>query len=109
MFAPTAYLRWAARFYGNVEFDLASSGTTPLPIAELGVPDSLDDPRAWDRLKAHVARYNGVPLEEALPAMGTTHALWLAYASLLSPGDEALVESPTYEPMLRIAHGSIAR
>ncbi len=40
-----------------------------------------------------------------LPTLGVTHALWLAFASLLERGDEVLVESPCYEPMWRIPEG----
>src|ERR1700677_4833249 len=107
MFAPTRYLDWARRFYGQVRFDLATSGIPPVPSAELGAFDALalDDVTAWPRLREAIARYNDVPAEEAIAALGTTHALWLAYASLTSPGDEVLVEPPAYEPLARIAEG----
>jgi aspartate/methionine/tyrosine aminotransferase len=108
-YRPTEYLRWAMRHYGRVAFDLASSGIPAVPLTELGVPASLEDPRAWDRLRAAVARYNGVDEAEVLPAMGTSHALWTAYAALLAPGDEALVEHPVYEPLVRAAEGQGAR
>ena len=97
------------RFYGRVEHDLASSGMTAVPIAELGPVPDLDDVGAWGRLRAKIAAYNGVPASEVLPSFGTTHALWTAYASLLCPGGEVLVERPTYEPMYRIAEGLGAR
>jgi aspartate/methionine/tyrosine aminotransferase len=111
MFAPTRYLDWARRFYGQVRFDLATSGIPPVPAAELGAFDALalDDVTAWPRLREAIARYNDVPAEEAIAALGTTHALWLAYASLTSPGDEVLVEAPGYEPIARIAEGVGAR
>jgi aspartate/methionine/tyrosine aminotransferase len=105
VFAPTAYLRWAMRFYGRVEHDLASSGMTAVPLGDLGAIPPLDDVGAWERLRDRIAAYNGVSASEVLPALGTTHALWTAYASLLGPGDEVLVERPTYEPMYRIAEG----
>ncbi|MGO8994727.1 MAG: pyridoxal phosphate-dependent aminotransferase [Polyangiaceae bacterium] len=122
MFGATAYLRWAMRFYGHVEFDLATSGMTPAPMdlwsgpvhgstgAALPLGDlHLEDASAWGRLREHIARHNGVPASEALPTLGATHALWTAYASLLAPGDEVLVEHPTYEPIYRIAEGVGAR
>ena len=108
MFAPTAYLRWARRFYGRVAFDLATSGMLPAPMRELRA-EPLGDTDAWDPLREKIARYNGVPFDEVLPTMGTTHALWTAYTSLLAPGDEAIVERPTYEPMYRIPEGLGAR
>jgi len=105
MFTPTRYLTWARRFYGQVPYDLASSGMTVLPLAELGLPATLDDPAAWGAMRGRIAKYNAVTPEEAVPALGTSHALWLAYASLLEPGDELLLETPSYEPMWRIAEG----
>jgi aspartate/methionine/tyrosine aminotransferase len=111
MYAPTRYLSWARRFHGRARIDLASSGIPGVPLAELGVPDSerLDDPRGWERLREAIARYNAVPAEECVAALGTSHALWLAYAALTNPGDEVLVESPTYEPLIRAAEGVGAR
>jgi aspartate/methionine/tyrosine aminotransferase len=67
------------------------------------------DPNAVARLREAIAVYNDVPTEEAIAALGTTQALWLAYASLTSPGDEVLVEDPAYEPLVRIAEGVGAR
>jgi aspartate/methionine/tyrosine aminotransferase len=111
MFAPTRYLEWARRFYGQVRFDLATSGIPGVPATELGTPDPAhaDDPTAWPGLRDAVAAYNDVPAGEAIAALGTTHALWLAYASLTSPGDDVLVETPAYEPLVRIAEGVGAR
>jgi aspartate/methionine/tyrosine aminotransferase len=109
MFRPTQYLRWARRFYGRVPFDLASSGMTRVLESELGPLRDLDDPHGWEALRGAIARYNDVPKDEAIAALGTTHALWVAYATLLSPGDDALVESPGYEPLERIAEGVGAR
>ena len=50
-----------------------------------------------------------MPEEESFPALGTTHALWLACAALTSPGDDVLIEQPVYEPLIRIAEGAGAR
>jgi aspartate/methionine/tyrosine aminotransferase len=107
MFGRTRYLEWARRFYGRVRFDLATSGTLPVPLSAIGIPapEALDDPGGWAALQVAIARYNDVPAVEAIATLGTTHALWLAYACLTSPGDEILVESPGYEPVSRIAEG----
>jgi aspartate/methionine/tyrosine aminotransferase len=111
VFPPTRYLEWARRNHGKARFDLASSGMPPVSLAELGVPSAgdFDDLTAWQRLRQAIARYNDAPSEEAVAALGTSHALWLAYAALLRPGDEVLVESPTYEPLLSAAAGAGAR
>jgi aspartate/methionine/tyrosine aminotransferase len=111
MFAPTRYLEWARRHYGNVRFDLATSGMPTVTMAELGLPEAgeIDDPSGWERLRGAIATYNAVPVSEAMAALGTTHALWLAYASLAGAGDDVLVEEPAYEPLVRIAEGIGAR
>ena len=79
---------------------MVSLATLDLPSAE-----SLDDPAGWARLREAIAKYNDVPPAESIAALGTTHALWLAYAALTSPGEEVLVEEPAYEPLIRIAEG----
>jgi aspartate/methionine/tyrosine aminotransferase len=111
MFEPSPYLQWARRFYGKVKFDLATSGMPTAPSSELRLsdPGEMDDAAAWATLCERIASHNDVGAGEVLPALGTTHALWLACASLTSPGDEVIVEEPAYEPLLRIAEGVGAR
>lgn len=81
---------------------------TALSRKDLGEP-RVDDVSGWDLLRVAIARYNDVPREEAIATLGTSHALWLAYASVLSPGDEVLVEDPGYEPLERAAEAAGAR
>lgn len=110
MFAPTAYLSWAMQFYGNVPYDLATSGMPFVGAAELAPDRALfDDFRVLARMREAIAAYNDVSVEETAPAMGTANAMFLAYAALLSPGDEVLVEHPVYEPLVRCAEGLGAR
>jgi aspartate/methionine/tyrosine aminotransferase len=109
MFAPTAYLRWATANYGKVSLDLGRSGICGVDRPALDVPADVENFAAWDELRLRIAAYNGVTVEETIPAFGTSHAIWLAYSSLLTPGDEVLVESVTYEPIRRIAEGIGAR
>jgi aspartate/methionine/tyrosine aminotransferase len=114
MFAPSRYLQWARRFYGQVKFDLATSGMPTVRSGELRLPGpaapaETDDAAAWASLCEQIASHNDVTASEVLPALGTTQALWLACASLTSPGDEVIVEEPAYEPLLRIAEGCGAR
>lgn len=106
MWNPTAYLSWAMKFYGKVPYDLATSGIPHVPSSSLSPdPAAFDDLATLDKLVDGVARYNDVPRDDAVPAMGTSHAIFLSYAALLSPGDEILVETPGYEPLLRCAEG----
>src|SRR4051812_3975777 len=106
MFAPVRYIEWALKFYGKVPFDLASSGIPHCAWSDLGVPEpALDDMNAYARVREALAVYNDVAPAEVVPALGTTHAVFLAYASMLSPGDEVLVEHPGYEPLTNTAAG----
>lgn len=106
MFAPTAYISWARQFYLNVPYDLASSGIPAVTWAELGLPaPDVDDPGAAASLVDAIARYNDVAPQEVAPALGTSNAIFLAYAAILSAGDEILVEHPGYEPLTRAAEG----
>jgi aspartate/methionine/tyrosine aminotransferase len=79
----------------------------PLPPSAVGPPSEIfagaTDPKAPFRYQAAVAKRFDVPLECAVPALGTTHGLFCAYAALISPGDHVLVESPVYEPLVRAA------
>lgn len=101
----TKYLTWANRYFGTVTHNLARAGARPLALRDLGIPAVLDDPGAWAELRGRIARYNAVDAGDVVPALGTTHALWLAFAALVRPGDDVLVEHPAYEPLWRIPEG----
>lgn len=107
------YLAWALARYGQVKFDLGSSGMAPLPVDVLGHPSETfagaTDPTAVFRLRDTIAKRFNVAPEEAVPVLGTSHGLWCTYAALLAPGADVLVESPVYEPLVRIAEGLRAR
>jgi aspartate/methionine/tyrosine aminotransferase len=106
MFAPVRYIDWVLKLYGKVDLDLASSGMPAAAWSEIGVPEpSLDDVAAYARVREALALYNDVSVAEVVPALGTSHAVFLAYAAMLSPGDEVLVEDPGYEPLTRTAEG----
>ena len=63
------------------------------------VPPAYEDSRLLEGL---AARY-GVPADEVFPCLGTSQALFLALAGLLSPGDGVLVEQPGYESVRRVS------
>ncbi len=103
----SAYMEWA-KLHAHARFDLASSGMTSLSLASL--PATLADvelnraagygyPPLVERL---AARY-GVAPERVVTATGTSMANHLALAALLDPGDEVLVERPTYSLLLDAA------
>ena len=113
MLPPLEYLAWAIANYGQVRCDLASSGLAPLAPEALAEPAELlasaTDPRAPRRWTEAIAARFGVDPACAVATLGTTHGLWAIYAALLSPGDDVVVESPAYEPLVRLAEGLGAR
>jgi aspartate/methionine/tyrosine aminotransferase len=114
MFARPRYLQWARRFFGQVRFDLATSGIPALSVEAVASTRTVAPGSDWDapeRLRDAIAAHNDVPREEVAAAFGTTHAIWLACATLLANGatgenrDEVLVETPVYEPLVQIPEG----
>lgn len=105
MYPPTKYLEWAIKHGGSCRFDLATSGIQNGCALLEGEPIALHDLSGWKKARAAIARVNDVPESESLMTLGTAHAVWLAYAALLSPGDEILIEQPAYEPLLNAALG----
>src|SRR3954464_9307128 len=114
MLAPMRYLEWAVRYYGQAPWDLATSGIAPLSARELFAlgPEEMpmpDDAAQIPRFRALVAARYGVSEGEVCPALGASGGLYTAYAALLSPGDDVLVEHPAYEPLHAVAAGLGAR
>lgn len=107
-FLPLDYLAWARTHQGGVAFDLSVSGM-PAPDPELFSLDaaglSLQPMSAALRLqvKQAIADLYAVDPSQILLAAGTSEANFLVYGTLLSPGDALLVETPTYQPMARLA------
>ena len=104
----SVYLEWA-KLHSKARFGLAGSDVTHLPFAELkvNVGDlSLAPPSGYGYkpLLERLAAKSGVGVECVVHAQGTSMANHLAMAALLEPGDEVLVEEPTYEALLAVAH-----
>ena len=104
------YMAWA-KTLSQARFNLATSGVLPLPLAELEV--SLADLETsagggasgygYEPLQRALAAKCGVAAECVMAALGTTLANYLALAATLEPGDEVVMESPVYEPLLAAA------
>jgi len=73
----------------------------PISIADLDL-DGASHPRYRPLREAIGERY-GVPVDQVVAADGTSMANFLALAALIGPGDEVLVEHPTYDPLLGAA------
>jgi aspartate/methionine/tyrosine aminotransferase len=100
----SAYMQWA-KLQSASRFNLAGSGMPSYPLSEL--PVKLDDLELSRRgaygygpLQGALAAHCGVATENVVAVAGTSMANMLAMAAILEPGDEALVEHPTYELLL---------
>ena len=101
------YMHWA-KFKPPVRYPLTGSevphfrmDSLPWTKADLDL-DGASHPRYPPLREAIAGRY-GVPVNQVVAADGTSMANFLAMAALISPGDEVLIEHPTYEPMLNTA------
>ena len=91
-----------AKLRSSMKYNLATSGIMSYPLAEL--PLTIEDleingtgPYGYAPLVERIARYNDVAVECVVTAAGTSLANHLAMAATFDPGDEVLIEHPTYE------------
>ena len=103
----STYLEWA-KLCSPAKYNLATSGITSYPLAELHVaPQDLEinGPTVYGYapLQERLARKCGVTPDCVVAAAGTSMANHLAMAALLEPGDDVLIERPTYGPVLEVA------
>lgn len=101
------YLEWA-KLHSHARFNLATSGVMNYPLSDL--PVRLEDLElsgpsfyGYAPLQQRLAERCGVAPECVVATTGTSMANHLAMAACLEPGDEALIEHPTYEPLLSAA------
>ena len=110
---PAPYMRWA-KTRPRVTYDLASSGLMPVTTREL-----LGDVIAADAFEISGPTDEGfVPLREAIAsrygttservsiAAGASGANFQAMLALLEPGDDALIETPAYDPLIAAARAA---
>jgi aspartate/methionine/tyrosine aminotransferase len=102
------YIEWA-KTSSQARFNLATSGVMNYPIAEF--PVSIEDLElsgpswyGYEPLQQALAMKCGVTSENVVAAIGTSMANYLAMATILTPGDEVLIEHPAYDPLVSIAH-----
>ncbi|MEA2173377.1 MAG: hypothetical protein QOD00_969 [Blastocatellia bacterium] len=99
---------WWAKTRSQARFNLASSGLANYPLAKLRV-------KMEDLELSGLSYYGYEPLQDALAkklrvdrssivaANGTSMANHLAMAAIIEPGDEVLIEQPTYQLILNTA------
>lgn len=105
--AYSPYMEWA-KLYSTARFNLATSGVASFPLSEFGVTiDELEingpSIYSYEPLLREIAARYRVPQECVVSAVGTSLANYLALAATTEPGDEILVEQPTYELLLSAA------
>ena len=99
--ARSPYMEYA-KLRSAATYNLATSGIMSYPIS--GLPVRIEDLEingptlyGYTPLRERLAQHNGVTPDRVVTAAGTSMANHLAFAATLSPGDEVLVEHPTYE------------
>jgi len=101
------YMEWA-KTCSSARFNLATSGLTSVPMAEFPLRveelEITGGGYGYGPLLERIARHTGAPVECIVTAEGTSMANHLAMAALLNPGDEVLIEHPTYGLLLDVAH-----
>jgi len=101
------YMHWA-KFKPPVRFALTGSEVPHVHLASLGIDiadlelDGASHPR-YQPLRERIATRYGVTVGQVVAADGASMVNFLAMATLISPGDEVLVEHPTYELLLGAA------
>ena len=101
------YMHWA-KFKKPVRYQLTLSEVPhyrmdrfPIDLADLDM-DGASHPR-YTPLREAIGRRYGFPTDRIVAADGTSMANFLAMAGLIAPGDEVLIERPTYEPLIGAA------
>src|SRR4051812_49223516 len=105
--AYSPYMDWA-KLHSAAKFNLATSGVANFPLSKLGVTiDQLEingpSIYGYEPLLQAIAQRYRVPQECVVSAIGASLANYLALAATTEPGDEILVEQPTYELILSTA------
>ncbi len=98
------YMQWA-KTRANLPYNLATSGVFAYPLKELEITSDdleLSGPvyYGYEPLQQALALKCNVAVETVVAATGTSMANHLVMAAILAPGDEVLIEQPTYEPLL---------
>jgi aspartate/methionine/tyrosine aminotransferase len=100
-------MEWA-KTRSKARFNLATSGIESYHLREL--PVSLDDLEisgpsfyGYAPLIEAIAKKNQVATDSVVAATGTSGSNHLAMAALIQPGDEVLIETPTYELLVSTA------
>lgn len=103
----SVYLNWA-KINSPAKYNLATSGILGYPLSSLPVTvEDLEingpDIYGYEPLQQRLAEKCGVSTECVVATNGTSMANHLAMATILSAGDDVLIEQPTYGLLLEVA------
>jgi len=107
------YMRWA-KSRPHATYDLASSGLTPVTTEELlgnlAAKDAFDisgpNDEGFMPLRDAIGARYGVASDHVTIASGASGANFQACLALLQPGDDALIETPAYDPLISAARAA---
>ena len=103
----SGYIEWA-KLRSKARYNLAISVVVHVPLADLH-PQLADleisgpGGYGYEPLLQKLSAKSGVPVESIVHAQGTSMANHLAMAALVEPGDEVLIEEPTYGAIVSTA------
>ena len=103
----SAYLEWA-KLCAQAKYNLAASGIAGYPLSQLTVKIEdlqINGPTiyGYPPLLERLAHKYGVATDCVVLANGAAMANHLAMAAVITPGDDVLIERPTYGPILDVA------
>jgi aspartate/methionine/tyrosine aminotransferase len=101
------YMQWSKK-HAHVRYNLANSGLMNYPLSKLPFETrdlalTGDSYYGYEPLQEAIAKKCNVSKENVFSTVGTSLANHIAMAVLLRPGDEVLIEHPTYELLLSTA------
>jgi hypothetical protein len=103
----SAYMQWS-KSHVHVKYNLAGSGVMNCPFSML--PVKLEDLEitgesyyGYAPLQQQLALHCGVTAEQIFSTIGTSLANHMAMAVIIEPGDDILIEEPTYELLISTA------
>ncbi len=101
------YMQWA-KTQMQARFNIGNSGVMFYPLKELGATFEdleINGPShyGFEPLQRELAEKCAVSVECLASATGTSMANQLVMAAILNPGDEVLIEQPTYDPLVAVA------
>ena len=105
-FEPIKYIEWF-NMKAKAKYDLCSSSAQGFSLKNLdwdwdGLDIGGDTVYGYSPLLEAIAEKYKVETENIVPTLGTSHAIFVACAALITPGDRVLIETPVYEPLKAI-------